>query len=169
MVDYSQVRQCKECKSISRLRWDASNPEKIVAINRRRYIKNKDKIDAKNKAAYYAFAKSESNRKILNLRVSAWKRANPDKHAACHNRRRAAKLLRLPKWLSNDQILEIQSIYTLAKDLSWLTNGGFHVDHIVPLQGKNVSGLHVPWNLQIIPALDNMKKNNKFGGLSWAS
>jgi hypothetical protein len=79
------------------------------------------------------------------------------------NKRRANKINRTPFWLNKGHLFEIESVYTYC---SALRKCGFdyHVDHIVPLQGKIVSGLHVPWNLQVIPSLDNKKKGNRFNG-----
>lgn len=66
-----------------------------------------------------------------------------------------AKKQACPKWLNKDQINEIELIYNNCPN-------GFNVDHIIPLRGKNVSGLHVPWNLQYLTNKDNRKKSNKF-------
>lgn len=83
----------------------------------------------------------------------AWNAANPDKRKEVtknyqeSNRevfRRAAKLYATPTWLSKTQLEEIQTYYTIAKDLEIKTGVKYHVDHIVPLQGENVCGLHVP-------------------------
>lgn len=65
-----------------------------------------------------------------------------------------------PGWLTEDHKAAIRATYKAARS-AWLNTGvKHHVDHIVPLQGENVSGLHVPWNLQVITAHQNWKKYN---------
>jgi hypothetical protein len=61
-------------------------------------------------------------------------------------------------WLTNEQWDEMEDVYREAARLTRETGIKHHVDHIVPLRGKTVSGLHVPWNLQPLPALVNLKK-----------
>ena len=68
---------------------------------------------------------------------------------------------RTPKWLSVDDLWLMEEAYTLAKLRNDVTGILWHVDHIVPLQGNSVSGLHVPWNLRVIPAIENMSKGNR--------
>lgn len=67
-----------------------------------------------------------------------------------------------PNWLTHLMLSEIKQLYKQRQELSELTGIEYHVDHIVPLQGENVCGLHVPWNLQVITAEENLKKSNKY-------
>jgi hypothetical protein len=155
---------CKECKRIKNIafmkQYRIDNADKRKASLSLWYQNNKQKqIDLnrqwrnKNRSNYNA-----------NARKTAPKRL--DKLAAKNARRRANKLKATPKWLTKVQLLEIEAFYILAHELQWLSSEKLHVDHIVPLQGDNVSGLHVPWNLQILPASDNVAKGNKFANQS---
>lgn len=82
--------------------------------------------------------------------------ANIRHHAA---KRRAFKLQRTPSWADMEAI---KVIYRQARMLSTGTGVPHHVDHKVPLQGKQVSGLHVHQNLQILTGSENSKKSNRF-------
>ncbi len=75
-------------------------------------------------------------------------------------RRRKAKKQSVPTWLTNEMKLQISQIYKERSRLSKENGIVYHVDHIIPLSGKTVCGLHVPWNLQIISAEENLKKGN---------
>lgn len=68
-------------------------------------------------------------------------------------KRRAALLQRIPKWLTPEQLQQIIGFYTNCPK-------GMEVDHIYPLQGKYVSGLHHPDNLQYLTKTQNRKKHN---------
>lgn len=77
-------------------------------------------------------------------------------HAA---QRRVAKLQRTPPWADEDLI---RAVYRQARELTVSTGVMHHVDHIIPLQGRLVSGLHVHTNLQILPWRENVQKKNRF-------
>jgi len=77
-------------------------------------------------------------------------------------KRKAAKLQRIPKWLTPVDFERIQNEYRLAALQTLITKEPWQVDHIIPLQGKLVSGLHVPSNLQAIRAVENRRKHNKW-------
>lgn len=67
-----------------------------------------------------------------------------------------------PKCLTQEQKQKIVDVYKHALDCSTITGEKYHVDHIVPLRGEDVCGLHVPWNLQVLPADINMSKGNRY-------
>jgi len=118
----------------------AANPEKI-ADTRRRTV-------AKHKAA-------------RNAEKAKWRRENPGKVLALTRKRQIAKIQRTPVWLSDDDYWLMSQAYELAAHRSKVFGFAWHVDHIIPLQGKNVSGLHVPLNLQVIPGSVNSQKGNR--------
>jgi len=134
-------RKCRSCLSADKKDYRRRNPE-MDKIYRQTWL-------AKNKEHTKAYDKNY--RKIKAAEVNAR-----------NAKRKADKIQRTPKWLTKDDLIEIKNIYKLAYKKSVLTNQKWHVDHIVPLLGKTVSGLHVPWNLRVITAIENIKKNNKY-------
>jgi hypothetical protein len=133
--------------------WREANPDKAKLIAQRHFAKNRDVMY--QRTALWR----ETNREYVKELSRLWAKNNPSKMAAQASKRRAKLLSATPLWADFGAI---QIEYDLADWCSKATGIKYHVDHIVPLQGKNVCGLHVPNNLQVIPAMDNLKKKNKF-------
>src|ERR1017187_8305254 len=78
-------------------------------------------------------------------------------------KRRSAKSKSIPKWLTNEHYEQMQRYYDAAQWVQSILGELIEVDHIVPLQGKEVKGFHVPWNLQLLTKKDNASKGSKYG------
>ena len=87
-----------------------------------------------------------------------WAQENRDALRAAYARRRAVKLNACPPWADMDAI---KAIYAKAKALTEKTGIVHHVDHIIPLQGEMICGLHVHQNLQVLTAFENQSKGNR--------
>lgn len=132
------------------------NKESITAQKREYYLKNQEKLKA-SKIAY-----SHKNRAKVSKIEAEWRFKNKGRVAANIRRYQVAKLNRTPAWLSDFDKLKIKCIYAIAAMLTRENKEPWHVDHIIPLQGKKVSGLHVPSNLQFIRGQENKAKHNSF-------
>lgn len=68
-----------------------------------------------------------------------------------------------PSWLTTEHKQMLEDIYQQRNKVTEETGVLHHVDHIIPLKGDTCCGLHVPWNLQVIPATENLSKANTIG------
>lgn len=139
---YAQSDKCRK-KRKSR---DLQNRKNLNEYQRYYNKTHRELLNKIQKKYYYKYW--NLNRKRIN------QYHNSDKRRGANNAKAAKRRAILAVCSFSNFKKEIRSIYEKCPE-------GFHVDHIVPLNSENVCGLHVPWNLQYLPALDNLKKSNK--------
>lgn len=148
--------------------WKAANPEKVREHKARDRKKNSERYRAHSARHYQA------NKGKLRALGALWNEANPEKRRAIgrnwHKRhpakstaevrkRQAAKIQATPPWANLDGI---RVFYEMAARVSKCLGIKHHVDHICPLRGADGSrGLHVEYNLRVIPAVVNLRKGNR--------
>ena len=157
---------CKECKkqyrkdNVEEIRqydkeYRQANPERKTNAQRKYYLNNIEEIKQYNKQRY------QDNIEEIRQDMKQYRQDNQGKVNARHAKRRAAKIQRTPKWLTSLDWEKIEEFYIYARFMTETLGIPHVVDHIIPLQGKNISGLHVPENLRIITARENgIKYNN---------
>lgn len=101
-------------------------------------------------------------KKCSNAKKNAWSKANPAKEYAKWLNRKQAKAKRSVKWDRELTDLAVIEGLDLCNRLKKITNVDWHIDHVIPLRGKTVSGLHVWNNFRVITAKENAKKGNKY-------
>jgi hypothetical protein len=180
---------CKDCEKVRcssrrvrRPRPAERTKEQLLQKRRETYNKNKTAINETRKkwiartkitrdAVYNAWRLQ--NKKQIAERARLWRKvtnnksrkkwASKNKHILNEitSRRRAARKRATPKWLTKQDRMLIRDFYLAATEFEQFAGCKLHVDHIVPLQSKDVCGLHVVWNLQLLTEVENMKKGTK--------
>lgn len=122
-------------------RWQAANPEKVKEAAKAWVAANSEKVAAKSKR---------------------YRQTHPDQATAMAAASVAKRSKRVPKWLTADDKWLLREAYSLAKLRTEMFGFVWEVDHILPLRGETVSGLHVPTNVQVIPKALNRRKRNVY-------
>lgn len=139
-----------EARKQAAARYRQKNRAVVNACSAKWRKENGSTVDAR----YY-----DNHTEVVCKRVSEYAQRNTDKVNTKQAKYKAQKLKATPKWADGEKIA---SIYQEAKLFVDSNGKVYHVDHIVPLQGKTVCGLHVEHNLQILPGKENCSKQNRF-------
>lgn len=125
------------------------------------YAKNLDRISGVNAARY------SRRRAEIMAAVQAWQDENPAAVRAYKEKNKAHRRqlsLRPAPWFGELDELVMGEARRLANAREVVTGLRWHVDHVMPLRGRSVCGLHVWNNIQVIPAVVNMRKSNNAAG-----
>lgn len=161
---------CSACGAKRQAEWRAKNKEKCRQYSKTSREKNGAKIleatkkwrrENREHLKKYAQEAKTKDPATIAERLKNWKKRNPG-YQSFYARLRASHVKKAtPKWLDKEHRFLMLEAKKLAVLRTKLTGFDWHVDHVVPLRGQIVSGLNVPWNLQVIPGVDNMNKSNK--------
>lgn len=176
---------CVACQRIKSKEFSKNNVESERIRKHLDYLAHKEERNDRNKSwqkrnrakvSAYVAKWREKNREKVNERAAELRRKNPEKQKEADRRwraknkhkvakkdslKRAAKLARIPVWFGEFDDFVIQEAHALAALRGDETGIPWHVDHMLPMRGRKISGLHCAHNIQVIPAAMNVRKINK--------
>jgi hypothetical protein len=160
-VSGKHYQTCRRCRQLQSYEWNKNNRDKKNAADKKWRDANPEKLWWKRNP--------EEHRARTAIATAKWWVKNPEyshqhylknktQFVAARARRRAKQANATPIWLTPIHKAQIQEMYDVAAARETQTGVKYHVDHIIPITGKKVSGMHVPWNLQVITATENLSK-----------
>jgi hypothetical protein len=165
--------ETRERKRAAAARWRARHPERVIEARLRWVERNREKLRAdarirarrqpplteaqKKRKQITERARLRANPEIGRQKTARWAKNNKPRVLASNARREAIRKLATPAWADKKMI---RNFYKEARRLTEKTGIQHHVDHIVPLISPVVCGLHVEHNLQVMAAVDNVRKGN---------
>lgn len=150
-VDY--IRKENHYKNLAAL-WRQKNQEKY----KQRIVDYLSREDVISRSRERTRKWVETNKELKKASDKKYRAKNRGKLNFYGSMHRSKKLQATPSWLTENDLRSIKSIYESAKSLKAYTNIQHDVDHIVPLNGRTVCGLHVPWNLRVLKREENNKR-----------
>jgi hypothetical protein len=145
----NECAECRKAKNIhgrkKQAEWEIANKERKNAISRYRYYSKLEEERERTRRKYAI------NKEKVDATNKAWAAKNPGIKNHYGAKRRAAIRKQVPLWAD---VEAIKQMYTNCPK-------GYHVDHILPLQGRTVCGFHSQHNLQYLPASENQRKYNR--------
>ena len=154
---------CRKCSILATRVWERANPERAKANLKRSRANTaasagKWQKENRERVTEYMRGYRERNRERIRQINADSRRRNPEVVAAAKVERRSRMRTHVPPWADRKAI---KAIYLECRRLRKETGLDYQVDHIIPLKGKNVCGLHVETNLQILLGIENMRKANR--------
>jgi hypothetical protein len=158
-------RECRGCVDARHRARRAIDPEPYRKRERARYGDRRREqcraSYARNIEKRHAYESTRNADPVRHESIVRRSREYAKRHRGKKNaltaKRRALRRKATPRWLTRDQLAEMRAMYVEAS----AREGEWEVDHIVPIRSKVVCGLHVPWNLRIIPKVENRRKSNR--------
>jgi hypothetical protein len=147
---------CAACNAEYQKAYRQAKAQHIAESKKQWKLRNSAHVKAKDRA----YAEEHPDRRAAAR--ARWDARNPGVTSAAKSKNRAERIKRIPTWLSEDDKWMIAQAHDIAQLRTKLFGFAWHVDHVIPLKGKMVSGLHTPYNLQVIPAKANVSKNNRY-------
>lgn len=130
--------------------WRLDNAEHVIKWRKLAYEANQERESEQSKGYY------TKNRSHILARAIKWNTENNSRRRAQNAKRRSAARRNL--WGQKEKI---DAVYSLAKTMTLLFGSPYEVDHRYPLNGRQVCGLHIEQNLQVISKAENQRKGNR--------